>query len=125
MTKVSKKNLGALEKTIIKDFWAAMNSLTDAERIIFFSQVLTPTELRMLAKRVAILKELKMHRLYHKIWEKYGVMPNTIGRMSNIIYRSGEGFLAVLEKLTPRPPKPSKRSYGSRTAAGTKRIFGL
>jgi len=122
MTKVSKKNLGALEKALVKDFWVAVNSLTSAERIIFLSQLLTPTELKMLAKRVAILKELKLRKPYHYIWEKYGVMPNTIGRMSNIIYQSGEGFSAILEKLTPKPPKPSKRSYGSRTMAGTKRI---
>lgn len=125
MPKVSKKDLGALEKAIIKDFWASMNFLTDAERIVFFSRVFTPTEIKMFAKRVVILKELKMRKPYHQIWKKYGVMPNTIGRMSNIIHRSGEGFSTILGKLIFKPPRPRKRSYGSRTMAGTKKIFGL
>jgi len=125
MTKVSRKNLGALEKAIIKDFWVAMNSLTDAERIIFFSRVFTPTEIKMFAKRVSILKELKKRKPYQQIRETYGVMPNTIGRMSNIIHRSGEAFSTILEKLISKPTKPRKKSHGSRTMAGTKKIFGL
>ena len=125
MPKVSKKNLGEMKKEVIKDFWAAINSLTGVERIVFLSHILTPTEIKMVAKRLAILKELKRYRTYHKISEKYGVMANTIGRMSNILHQSGEEFSAIIEKLIPKPPKPQKRSYGSRTMAGTRRIFGL
>lgn len=118
-----------VEKVIVNDFWEGMNAMTDAERVVFFSQVFTPTEIKMFAKRVAILKALKLGMNYDEIREKYAVMPSTIGRMSNIIHRSGSELSSIIQKLIAtsiaKPKRPRKRPYGSRTVVGTKRILGL
>jgi uncharacterized protein YerC len=99
MTKVSKKDLGELEEKIVDDLWEAISSLSGAERIVLLSRLLTPTEIKMFAKRLAILKELRLGKPYGKIEDKYGVMPNTIGRMSNIIHRSGRELSSVIDQL--------------------------
>jgi uncharacterized protein YerC len=121
--------LGVAEKKIIEGFWEAMNAMTDAERLVFFSRVFTPTEIKMFAKRVAILKALEAGMNYDEIRDKLAVMPSTIGKMSNIIHRSGTGISAIVQKLIAasisNPKKRSRGSYGSRTLAGTQRSFGF
>ena len=100
MPKVSRKDLGKLEEEIIDSFWESLDFLSSAERIVLFSQLFTPTEVKMFAKRLAILKALRKGEPYHYIGDKYGVMPSTIGRMSNILHRSGREVSAVVDRLS-------------------------
>jgi len=121
----------SFEKDLIRDFWLAVNDLDSHERLYFLDKLLTPTEKLMLAKRLAILEELGKGTNYETIAERYKVITNTIGRMSNIL-RSSSKLLPVLSKIDAarwqrgKKKSPPVRSVaGSRTMAGTKRILGL
>jgi len=131
MAKVSRKSLPQdLEKRLIGNLFSALNKLSETERVVFLDKLLTPTEKTMLAKRMAILSELGKGTTYEKVEEKYNVISATVSRMSTLL-KTTPKLLEVLSKIddsvgrkTKGKPTP-KRVYGSRTIAGTKRIFGI
>lgn len=134
MSKVSKRGRGtSFEKSLVRDFWAAIGALNDQERDYLLDKILTPTEKLMLAKRLAIIKELGKGTDYRTIEDEFKVISNTIGRMSGVLRQSPK-LLPIFVKIDAALKKKrasqkkssssSRRVYGSRTMAGAGRIFG-
>jgi len=109
---------------------SSVDDLSSVERRYLLDKILTPSEKTMLAKRLAILQELGKGGTYEEIENRYKVISITVSRMSSIL-RGSPQLLAILSKIDralrkERVPKSTpRRGYGSRTIAGTKRIFGL
>lgn len=101
MTKVSRKPLEPkVKRKIIRDFWRGVSYLNKpAETEPFLRRLLTPTEIIMLAKRLALLKELRQKPSYAELKEKYKVTDVTIAKMANILHTAEEFFLKILDNL--------------------------
>jgi uncharacterized protein YerC len=129
MARLSRRALDPrVESKLIRDFSNLLNELSDHERAYFLDKLLTRTEMLMLAKRLAILKELGRGSLYEEIERKLKVIPATIARMSSISHQSpklsiiiGKASTAGSEKK--RPSRSAGRVVGSRTLAGARRLL--
>lgn len=106
MTKVSRRFLPQnLERGLLSDFWFAIRQLDDRERVFFLDKILTPTEKVMLAKRLAIIKDLAKGGTYHEISEKHKVISYTIARMSELLRASTVDLLPILRKIDRTIPR--------------------
>lgn len=84
----------------IARFWEAVAVLRDRnETQVFLRDLLTHTEIKMFAKRLAIAKMLLEGRDYETIEEELRVTPGTIARINNLLAEGGEGFRMVLKRL--------------------------
>ncbi len=61
--------------------------------------LLSPTEKERIAKRLAILKELRRETSYSKIKETLNVSDNTIAQMSNALKQASADSLRLIDKL--------------------------
>lgn len=98
MTKVSRRPLAKGEKNKLqRQLWRALvRTRREADALAFFGEILTPTEVMMLTKRLEALRMLNQRRSYREIRERLKVMPNTITRLSNILHRQGDHFRKLL-----------------------------
>jgi TrpR-related protein YerC/YecD len=101
MTKVSSRPLPKGEKERLRrQLWRAIVRVQrEKNALSFFGEILTPTEVAMLTKRLEVLRMLDQKRSYREIRERLKVMPNTITRMSNILHRQGDHFRKLLLDL--------------------------
>ncbi len=87
-------------RIVIESFFKALAKLPDGERRFFLERFLTPTELEMLAKRLAVLKEVvDEKKSYAAIKRKLKVNQSTIGRLRNSIRRFGGDYKALIMRL--------------------------
>lgn len=102
MTKVSRKQLDPQTKTkITGDFWRTVAKLKNAQEAkIFLRQMLTPTEVIMLSKRLVLLKDLRRKPPYNELKERYCVTDITIAKMANILHTAQKSFLKILSRLS-------------------------
>jgi uncharacterized protein YerC len=144
MPKLSKRPLSPkTEKELIGELWRALRELDERERVYLVDNLLTPTEKLMLAKRLAVLRELGKGASYETIREKFKVISNTVSRVSNTL-RHAPQLLPILGKLdqskgenknstvkkqnspkkeSSQKKNSSRRPMGSRTLAGSKRVM--
>jgi len=112
MPKVSRRSLSPLaEKKLVRNLWWAMKKLDERERVYLLDRILTPTEKVMLAKRLAVLEELRKGSTYVKIAKKFRVISTTISRMSSVL-QSSPKLPAILGKVNQSPA--TKRSVRKR-----------
>ena len=102
MPKVSQRKLEEKTKRKIQnDFWKALEKLGNAKDIeLFLRQTLSPTEIIMLSKRLAIQKELLKERPYAEIGRKLKVTEGTIAKMSANFQKGGPRFQNLIARLS-------------------------
>lgn len=76
---------------------AAIKNSTEAAKV--FSDLLSEQELDMLAKRLAVARELLVGQSYQTISRKLKVGVNTISRINAWIRESGEGYRLVFRRV--------------------------
>lgn len=101
MTKISRikidpKHLGFF----LNNFWNLITLLEDKEQVKdFLKNLLTHTEMKMLAKRIQIAKMLLEGYNYRDIRNYVKVTDPTISKISNILATGGEGLKSAIGYL--------------------------
>lgn len=101
MTRVSRirpdpKHLGFF----LNNFWNLVTLLENKDQAkMFLKDLLTPTEMKMLAKRIQIAKMLLEGYNYLDIRNYVKVTDSTIARISNILETEGEGLKIAINYL--------------------------
>lgn len=87
--------------TYVNDLWSSFTLLESKEEVRgFLKELLTPTEMKMLAKRLQIAVLLLRGTSYNTIGERVRVQNSTIAKISNVINVSPNGSLKKMaEKL--------------------------
>ncbi|MBI4050792.1 MAG: hypothetical protein HY396_02340 [Candidatus Doudnabacteria bacterium] len=101
MTKVSRKPLSPEELKEIEDqFWQVVANLkSPREAKVFFGDLLTHTERKMLSKRLQIARMLLEKKSYIVIGKRLRVTDVTIAKINNWLNIFGEGYRLAVEKL--------------------------
>lgn len=119
MTKISRLPLKPYTKEdILREFWHSFGDLNTKDVSIFFKEVFTPTEILMIAKRLAILRALKEGIDYQSIRREYRVTDATISKMSNILHRASPEIFGILDRLIKAEKKRWKDFQEKRKKAG-------
>lgn len=128
MTKISHKPLKPYVKDdILKEFWSTLGELKTKTLFIFLQDIFTPTEIIMVAKRLAIIRALRQKIDYASIRQEYKVTDTTIAKMNNILSSADDYFLKILDFLIKRENqrweefKEARKKAGGRT--GGKLVF--
>ncbi len=101
MAKFTKRQkLSKREETdLIIDFCNAVTSITSIEEATLFIQdLMSKSEIRMLAKRLKIARLLIENQTYYVISKKLKVGYSTIARVNFWLNQSGEGFRLIFNK---------------------------
>lgn len=100
MTKISRIRIDSNHLgLIINNFWTAVTLLEDKEQVkLFLKDLLTHTEMKMLAKRIQIAKMLMEGYDYRAIRGFTKVTDGTIANVSNKL-EFGEGLKLVVQRL--------------------------
>ncbi len=130
MTKISHNPLKPYVKSdILREFWATLGELQTTSVTQFLKEILSPTEVLMIAKRLAIIRALRENIDYATIRREYKVTDATIAKMNNVLRKADDNFLKILDYLLKRENKRweefkerRKRAGGHR---GGKLIFHL
>lgn len=101
MPKVSRKKLDQSSwDKFQNDFWKAVAMLkTEGEAKRFFYDLLTPTETKMLSKRLEAAKFLVTGKKYDVIRKELGLGNSTIANVHNWVNAGGGGLKEIAEKL--------------------------
>lgn len=84
----------------IHRFWDAVTLLGDRNEVVsFFKDLLTPTEIRMLAKRLQIADMLAKGYKYEEIRNYVRVTVQTISSVNNKLNYGEDGLIRILQKL--------------------------
>jgi TrpR-related protein YerC/YecD len=95
-----------MRQELLADFCEALLSVkTTEEAIQFLTDLLTKSEVIMLAKRVQIAKMLIEGKEYRTIEEALRVSHSTIGKVAAWLEESGEGFRLVTERANKKKSK--------------------
>jgi len=88
------------EERMYKIFWSSLAGLKKVEEVeVFFSELLTPTEKVMLAKRLAIATLLMRGHDYRSISFLLKVSFSTIFRVKALLEQSEGGYRRVIENM--------------------------
>ncbi len=122
MTKVSRQQSNSKQsESNLKDLWSAITLLKNREETKgFLSELLSHTEMMMLAKRVQIVRGLLKDESYRVIKQRVVVQNSTIAKINNQLHTSREGWLARLTKrlIDTEAPTKGQREKKKETAAG-------
>ena len=101
MIKVSRLPLsGDKISRCINDLWSAFTLMGSKEQVRdFLGDLITHTERKMLAKRLAIARQLLEGNTYEFIMNDLRVTERTITNISNTLARDGSGLRNAHEKL--------------------------
>lgn len=84
----------------INRFWNAVTLLEDRDEVInFLKDILTPTEIRMFAKRLQIADMLAKGYKYQDIQNYVRVTKQTIATVNNKLNFGNDGLIRILQKL--------------------------
>lgn len=125
MTKVSRikldpKRLGFF----LNNFWSLIALLEDKEQVKnFLKDLLTHTEMKMLAKRIQIAKMLLEGYNYRDIRNLVHVTDPTIAKISNILAVDGEGLKTAVSFLQKIEQDVDKERM--RVSPDIKKKYGL
>ncbi|MFH0937274.1 MAG: YerC/YecD family TrpR-related protein [Candidatus Daviesbacteria bacterium] len=97
----------------INRFWDAITLIEDRrEAITFLKDLLTPTEVRMLAKRLQIADMLSKGYKYEAIRNYARVTVQTISSVNNRLSFGNDGLVQILKKLEKIDQKRQDRLEG-------------
>lgn len=101
MTKVSRIKIDSRHLGFfLNNFWSLITLLENKEQVkSFLKDLLTHTEMKMLAKRIQIAKMLIEGYSYRDIRGYVRVTDPTISKISNILENSGEGLRIAIDYL--------------------------
>lgn len=104
MTKVSRRLLTADElRQIEEQFWLVVAKLKNAHEVkLFFFDLLTHTERKMLSKRLQTARMLLDKKSYGEIGKKLHMSAVTIAKINNWLNTFGDGYRLASEKLKGR-----------------------
>lgn len=104
----------------ISNLWNIFSLIESREEtIIFLKELLTPTEIRMLAKRIQIAKMLLEGYKYDDIIPHVRVTTGTISSVNNQLQFGDGGYIKIIERLIKIEQK-RQREYERR---GERRIL--
>lgn len=99
----------------IQRFWDAITLIEDrAEAIAFLKDLLTPTEVRMLAKRLQIADMLAKGYKYEDIKNHVRVTVQTISHVNNKLNYGDDGLIKILQRLEKIDKSRQDRLEGKR-----------
>ena len=126
MTPVSKRLLNRqIRYDLINEFWFALGKLNRKETEIFLRDILSPTEIIILSKRIDILKQLREKHNYGDIRDNIKVTDATIAKMSEKLQKANEVFIKILDFLIRDEKRRWEEVIESRKPKGHgKLIFG-
>lgn len=100
----------------IHRFWDAITLIEDrGEAITFLKDLLTPTEIRMLAKRLQIADMLAKGYKYEDIKTHVRVTVQTISHVNNKLNYGEDGLIKILQKLAKIDQAKQDRLEGKRS----------
>ena len=106
----------------ISNLWNTVSLVENKEQAItFLKELLTPTEIRMLAKRIQIAKMLLEGYKYQDIIPYVRVTSTTISAVNNQLQFGDGGYIKIIERLIKLEQKRQK-DYEDKVG-GRKRIF--
>ncbi|OGE82100.1 MAG: hypothetical protein A3B10_00665 [Candidatus Doudnabacteria bacterium RIFCSPLOWO2_01_FULL_44_21] len=123
MTKISTKPVPENRMgQMIDQLWRAVASLETKDEVHdFLHDILTHTELQMLAKRLQVVVMLDEGFKYEEIKKALSISEATISKIQNWRQAFGKGYSVVIERLKNKKKNyrnvKSGRIYSSRTAA--------
>ena len=119
MGRLSKYNNPSRLTIFINRFWDAVTLLEDKEEAIFFLRdILTPTEIRMIAKRLQIADMLAKGYKYEDIGNYARVTKQTISSVNNKLEFGNDGLIKILKRLEKIDQKRQDRLEGKRSIFG-------
>ncbi|MBI4049737.1 MAG: helix-turn-helix domain-containing protein [Candidatus Doudnabacteria bacterium] len=121
MTKLSIKKLSEDKMgLLIEQLWRAFASLKDKDEVhAFLHDILTHTEIQMLAKRLQVVMMLEEGLTYEQIKDVLNISEATISKIANWKQAFGSGYQIVIERLSDqkRNPRLARGVTSSRRAA--------
>ncbi|MBI2595836.1 hypothetical protein HYW46_03850 [Candidatus Daviesbacteria bacterium] len=101
----------------ISNLWNAFSLLESREEaVIFLKELLTPTEIRMMAKRIQIAKMLLEGYKYDDIKTHVRVTNNTISSVnSKLQFEDGGGYLKIVKRLIQIESKRQDKLEGKKS----------
>lgn len=104
MTQVSKRYLQKqVEERILDLFWTSLSTLSTKEKAaLFLNDLLTPTEILMLSKRLTIAFMLIKGYEYTSINERLKVSDSTIWNVKLNLIHKGKTYKSVIEHIMNR-----------------------
>lgn len=101
--------------SFIHRFWDAVTLLEDRTEVVtFFKDLLSPTEIRMLAKRLQIADMLSKGYDYQTIKNYIRVTSQTISVVNNKLNYGADGLIPILKKLEKIDQRRQDRLEGKR-----------
>ncbi len=117
MTKISSIPVETKRMSIfISNLWNAITLIENRnETAEFFKSLLTPTEIRMMAKRVQIAKMLLNGYKYVDIRNFVRVTDSTISSVNNQLQFGNGGYIKTIERLIKIEIKQQEKMEGKRS----------
>lgn len=124
MPRVSKFPLRPnIKNDILQEFWHTLGDLNTKEIFILFKEFLTPTEILMLAKRLAILRALHEGVKYEDIRLMYKVTNATISNVNSLRMKLPDEALKIIDKLIKAEDRRWEAKRQSRMVKSSKLVF--
>jgi len=99
----------------ISNLWNSITLIGSRdEAVIFLKELLTPTEIRMIAKRIQVAKMLLEGYKYQDIRNFVRVTDHTISSVNNQLNFGGGGYIKIVERLIKIEQKRQDRLEGKR-----------
>jgi TrpR-related protein YerC/YecD len=116
MTKISFKKLSEKKTQELTDqLWKAVTLLENKSEVrSFLHDILTHTEIQMLAKRLEVVRLLDEGYKYEEIRKSLNISEATISKIQNWREAFGQGYNIVLERL---------KKFDNKKMTNRKRIF--
>lgn len=116
MTKISRLPIESKDMgKFINNFWVTLTLLQDKDEVkVFLKDLLTHTEMKMLAKRLQIARMLLENVDYRVIRNYVKVTDQTISRINNLLNGDNDGFVKavyLLQKFEEKRQKELEESY--------------
>lgn len=116
MSKLSRYNDNKRLFQFINRFWDAITLLEDrGEVITFLKDLLTPTEIRMLSKRLQIADMLAKGYKYEDIRNYVSITVQTISSVNNKLSFGNDGLIKILQRLEKIDQKRQDMLEGKRS----------
>ena len=111
MPRVSQIYIDAKRLTyFISNLWNTITLIENREKVlVFLKELLTPTEIRMLAKRIQIAKMLLEGYKYADIIPHVRVTSSTISSVNNQLQFGDGGYIKIIERLIKLEEKKQKK----------------
>jgi len=100
-----------IQHELLGEFCDALCSVNTAhEAVDLLTDLLTPSETIMLAKRIRIAKLLIAGKSYETIGQSLQVSQSTIAKVASWLAESGEGFRLIVKRAPKEPAKNASLS---------------